>query len=151
MVIRKEPKDAPNPIVNKGDNSSPYPFHYVKVDGDVVVFFNGETMEPVCWVPDSVLAWTGIYRNAWLVRKLAANGLSRREIKKAVTVDYREYRTAHLRDGVYLKTLKENLDRVLDWEEAGTNWRPDKALEVKGHPELVAFAFDPTPKNGKRR
>lgn len=138
---------APKPNLNanaKRDNK-PY-LSGTLPNGHIVIYYDRLSRVPACKVPEKVSFWVAIHRIAEQVRILAAEGMTDAQIKVAGEADYRAFREAELSKKVRLGRLKISLRQSVTYERKGWNTWPDKLMDVEDHPELVAYAFDPTPK-----
>jgi len=129
----------------KKHKNNPYPYLYARVEGGIVAYFDAETMEPLCWIPDQYTAWAAIKFVAYTVRRLTDEGKSSNEIRAETESLARELRSNHLRDKVYLKTIKSQLTQALARQTVGENsWASDyRVFEQDGRAIMARFLPDP--------
>lgn len=82
---------------------------------------------------------------AYTVRRLTDEGKSSKEIRAETESLARELRSNHLRDKVYLKTIKSQLTQALARQTVGENsWASDyRVFEQDGRAIMARFLPDP--------
>lgn len=133
------------PPNEKKHKNNPYPYLYSRVEHGIVAYFDAETMEPLCWIPDQYTAWTAIMFVAFTVRRLAAEGKTSSNIRAETNRIARQLRSDHLRNKVYLKTIKGQLRQALAREQSGENsWATDYVVfEQDGRSIMARLLPDP--------
>lgn len=110
----------------KTHKNNPYPYLYDYAPNGIVAYFDAETMEPLCWIPDQYTAWAAIKFVAFTVHRLSEEGKSPTEVRREAELLARALRSKHLRNRVYLKTIKGQLVQAMEREAAGENlWATD--------------------------
>lgn len=131
-----------NPKTHK---NNPYPYLYEKVESGIVAYFDAETMEPLCWIPDQYTAWAAIKFVAFTVHRLTAEGKRHKEIRTETDRLARRLRSNHLREKVYIKTIQGQLRQALELQAKSENsWATDYVIfEQDGRSIMARLLPDP--------
>ena len=123
-----------------------YPYVAREVPGGIVAYFDAETMEPLCFIPDKYTAWAGQFYVAFMVKCLSDQGGKPAHVRRQTEQLARAYRTEHLRKRVFIKTLRGQLRKAMVFQSRGQNtWATDYDV-VEKDGRLIMVRFLPKPR-----
>lgn len=113
----------------KKHKNNKYEYLFGQEARGIVGYFDADTMEPLCWIPDQYTAWTAIMFVAFTVHRLTAEGKSVAQVRSEAELLARDLRSKHLRDKAYIKTIKGQLSQAITLEAADENsWATDYVI-----------------------
>lgn len=132
----------PNREKSKSNN---YPYVAREVTGGIFAYFDADTMEPLCFIPDKYTAWAGQFYVAFTVKRLSDQGWKPAHVRRETEQLARAYRTEHLRELVFISTLKGQLGKAMGFQSRGQNtWATDYYV-VEKDGRLIMVRFLPKP------
>lgn len=143
--MTNEKKNAWGPPIPNENAENPYPYDGRRVEGGFVAYFDAVTMEPLCFIPDVYCAWAGQFYVAYTVNSLLEQGLRTSEVRKQTEASARLLNTMHLRDQVYIRTIKGCLKTSLSLEARQGNWWATDYVTFNVGDRIVMARFLPNP------